>query len=261
MRTACTLITALLVPYFAAAQIDLNKMMLQKQPGSDQKGSVQVQEDESPYVPNSFVGSYRMEMHIFKKGVEDKHSPMNIRYAFQKDMTAMNIENMDEKARTMRMLYDLPNKWQYMLMDDGKGKKSAIKQKMKKIKMDTDKKNGADEMKISMTDEYKDIDGHKCRKITGENAEGKGEWWVAQDVDIDMMQVMSIVEARGRAHDEYARFGGKGLPMEMNWEKTDGSDRITMSTKEIVIGKADPGFFDLSGYQVTDMTAMPGFGH
>ena len=273
MRTLIFILAAAIICTTASAQINVNDMIKKRmeqqqakqnsgaQTGAEtQPSSVKVEDDNSPFVPNKFLGSYRMEMHFFKKGVEEKKSPTNARYAFKEDMTAMNIKQTDENAHDMRMIYDLKNKVQYMLMDDGKNK-TAMKQKLKTITVDSDKQKETSEMKVTMTDEYKVIDGHNCRKVTGENEESKGEWWVAQDVDIDMMEVMRTVQMKGRSRDEYAKFGGKGLPMEMIWEKKDGSDKLVMNTKDVLIGSPDASNFDISGYEVTDMTSMPGFGH
>ena len=123
------LITALpLIGMFTLnAQVDVNKLiqerMARQQGGqAGDQGKVKIEDDTDPYVPNSFIGSFRMEMHHFQNGTEEKSSPTTMRYWSKADMTVTKEELPDAKGRDMRMMTDLKNKWQYALVEDDKGK-------------------------------------------------------------------------------------------------------------------------------------------
>ena len=60
----------------ATAQTELEKMIQERMAGSGMK----VEDDTTPFVPNEFIGSFRMEMHMFKGTTEAEHSPTNMRY-------------------------------------------------------------------------------------------------------------------------------------------------------------------------------------
>ncbi|MBL0036597.1 MAG: hypothetical protein IPP26_12750 [Flavobacteriales bacterium] len=127
---AClSLLLALTAINVLTAQVNIGNMM--PKPGSS-KG-VSVEDDKSPFVPNSFIGSFRMENHMFSKGVEEKNSPTTMRYWSSAEMTMTKMEMPDAKGQDMRMLTDLKGKWQYMMMVDEKGKKTAMKSKKKTI--------------------------------------------------------------------------------------------------------------------------------
>ncbi len=72
-----------------------------------------------PGDPNAFIGSFRMEMHTFKSGKEDKHSPVNLRYWSTADKLIYAME-MPGQPQQMRMLTDLRTNSSYTLIDDGR---------------------------------------------------------------------------------------------------------------------------------------------
>ncbi|MBK8614303.1 MAG: hypothetical protein IPN85_12675 [Flavobacteriales bacterium] len=92
---ATLLLLALTTINVLTAQVNIGGMM--PKPGSS-KG-VSVEDDNDPFVPNTFIGSFRMENHLFKNGEEEKDSPTNMRYWSTPERTMTKVEMPDAKGR------------------------------------------------------------------------------------------------------------------------------------------------------------------
>lgn len=251
------LVLALSAPR-SIAQIDVNKMIQQRmakgQGGQEGSGDVKIEDDDTPFVPNAFIGSFRMEMHHFQNGIEEKDSPTNMLYWSKEDMTLTKMIMPDADGQDMRILVDLQNKWQYMLMTDGSGGKTAMKSRKKKVTIDSTHDHAAAE--VNMTNETKVIAGHTCVKVISKSEEGTWTGWVAQDLPTpfeDMMRNVSNGDPRmsGRMPSE------KGFPLEFEWVDADGKTSMHCYMKDVQVGKVDESLFNLDEY---DQVEMPGYG-
>ncbi len=235
----------------AAAQTDLEKMIQERMAAS----GVKMEDDTSPFVPNEFIGSFRMEMHMFQGTTEAEHSPTNMRYWSSADMTMNKMEMPSEKGRDMRILSDLKNKFQYTMMTDEEGKKMAMKSKKKKVTMAVEKDTKDPE--ITVTNETKTIEGHLCTKTIVKTDEGLWTGWVAKDVKAPFADMARSVGHRGDDKMLKTYNGMSGFPLEFEWVDVKGDERMECRIKELQVGAVDPGVFSLDGYQVME---MPSFG-
>lgn len=251
MRTPLLLL-ALTTINLLAAQVNIGGMI--PKPGNS-KG-VSVEDDNEPFVPNTFTGSFRMENHLFKNGAEEKNSPTNMRYWSMAEKTMTKVEMPDSKGQEMRMLTDLKGKWQYMMMVDDKGKKTAMKSKKKKITMRDDGKKPAPE--VTVTEETKVIDGHTCTKVIVKSTDGTWTGWVAKDMPAPFEDMMRNVKT-GDPGMTKRMSEVQGFPLEFEWLDANGKDRMVCYMKDVVIGTVDESVFSLDGYEVTEMPSM-GFG-
>jgi hypothetical protein len=204
-------------------------------------------QDEAP-----FTGSLTLEMHTFKKGVEDKDSPMNMYYWSKPDMVLFQPQ-IDKKNGEMKILVDLKGDHQYMLMTDDKGGKMAMKQKRQKDQVKGSEKES--DLKMERTDETKTIDGHLCRKYIGSDKEGTWIGWIAEDLKSPFEHV-SGQYAGGKNRNRPENYTD-GLPLEMTWESTDKKDKVVMYVRDLKIGSVDESLFDISGYQIMEMPSLP----
>jgi hypothetical protein len=229
-----------------------------QQPGQPgQPGGMKIEDDNDPFVPNSFIGSYRTEMHVFEKDVEKKDSPMNLSYYSNAEMMLMKNDMMARDGREMTMLTDLKGKWQYVLMTDEKGKKTAMKSHKKTVV--TDKKEAEDKRpEITVTNETKTIDGYACTKVIVKSEDGTWTGWVAKGIKGPFADVARNMELRGGAASLKFDEGVDGFPMEYEWVDTKSSDRIVGYTRNLKVGEVDPSVFSLDGYEVME---MPSFVH
>jgi hypothetical protein len=233
------------------AQVDINKAIEERM---RQHAAGQGAADERvPMVPNTFVGSFRMESHNYRNGAELKESPTNLRYWSSPERTLTKVELPQGKGQDMRLMLDLKDGWQYMLMTDDKGKRTAMKQRP--TRTDISGKDGA-EPKVTVTKETRDIDGHTCTKVIAESTDGTWTGWVALGMPgpyRDMLRTVRTGDSRltKRMSDV------NGFALEWEWTDANGKDRTQGFIRELVTGKVDESIFSLDGYQVTE---MPSFG-
>ena len=242
----------------ASAQDDLQKIIQERMAGSGMK----IEDDTSHFVPNEFIGSFRMEMHMYKSGVEAEHSPTNMRYYSKEDMTLNKMAMPSEdggktKGRDMSTLTDLKGKWTYMLMTDEEGKQMAMKSKKKKVTMTEDPKEATKEPEITETKETKTIEGHVCTKVIVKTEDGTWTGWVAKDVKAPFEDMTRNMGQRGNKNMTNAYKGVKGLPLEFEWLDKNGTDKMVCFMKDVKSGSVDEGVFSLDGYEVME---MPSFG-
>lgn len=260
MRTTASILVSLLF-FSASAQVDINKIMQGRtsQQGGGQQGTgspgTTMQDDTSPFVPNTFIGSYRMEMHFYKGDAEQKNSPTNMHFWSTEDMTLMRNSAAERDGQEMRILTDLKGKWTYTLMVDKTGKKTAMKSRKKRVTMAA--KEGAKPSVVTVTKETKVIDGRTCTKVIAVREDGTWTGWVAQDVPSPFPDMARNAMAGGS--DDYLSTSQEvtGMPLEFEWVEADGSDRMVCYIRDLVTGKVDASAFSLDGYEVME---IPSFG-
>ncbi len=196
-----------------------------------------------------FTGSVTLEMHTFKKGVEDKDSPVNMKYWSTPDKVLFQPQ-MDQKSGEMKILVDLKGDHQYMLMTDEKGGKMAMKQKRHKVKDNVEN----EDFKMERTDETKNIEGHVCRKYIGSDKKGTWEGWIAEELKSPFEHI-SGAQSGAKSKTQPQNYTD-GLPMEMTWESTDKKDKVVMYVRDLKVGEVDQSLFDISGYQIMEMPSL-----
>ncbi|HOY28228.1 MAG TPA: DUF4412 domain-containing protein [Flavobacteriales bacterium] len=239
---------AILLGNPATAQIDINAILQQNGSG------MQLVPDTDPFTPNTFVGSFTMEMHLFENGKEQEHSPANTTIHSSAEKIAIESQTPGVKEK-MRMIIDQKEKWQYMLMDDGAGTRMAMKtRKMKVVNDNPDAHLAGD---VRMTDETKTIDGHLCKKMTATDSSGTWIGWMAQDIDVPFHSFMKSVSSTGGDIHDDALVGVHGFPLEYEWTSTDGKERVQCTIRDLKMGSVDEKAFSLEGYQVMEIPTLP----
>lgn len=252
------LLSALLITTIVSAQVDINKM-IQERMGGDAK----IEDDTSPYVPNAFIGSFRMEMHMYKSGVEGEHSPMIMRYYSKEDMILNkmempSVEDGKTKGRDMSTLTDLKCKWTYTLMTDEDGKKMAMKSKKKKLTISEEPKDAGKVPEITVTNETKSIEGHTCTKVIVKSEDGTWTGWVAKEIKAPFEDMTRNMAQHGNEQGVKNYEGVEGFPLEYEWVDAKSGDKMICYMKELKLGAVDASVFSLDGYEVME---MPSFRH
>jgi Domain of unknown function (DUF4412) len=252
-RTMRSLITptAVLLALATTAQVDVSKMLQERMGG----GGVITEDDKFPFVPNEFIGSFRMEMHMYEGEQEQKNSPTNMRYWSSAEKTVNKMEMPDGKGQDMRIMTDLKEKWQYTLMTDDKGRKTAMKSRKKKFTVKEEP--GAKDPEITVTTETKTIDGHMCTKTIVKSEDGTWTGWVAKDIKAPFADMARSVGHRGNDKMMRSHKGMNGFPLEFEWVDANGKDRMVCYVKELTTGAVEESVFSLDGYEVME---MPSFG-
>lgn len=220
------------------------------QQGGSALDNVKIEDDNGPFVPNTFIGSFTMEMQNYENGKPSTDAPHVMHFWSSPDKTLMEFRSIPGKGAQMKMLTDLKEKWTCMMMTDGQGNKRAMKSHKKKITYTGD----ADMPHITVTKETKVIDGHTCTKVIGTSKEGTWTAWVAKDIDANLSDLMGAGPMRGNESPEWKDV--KGLPLEMEMADKDGHTTMVMHITDLKVGSVDPSVFSMDGYQVMEIPGM-----
>lgn len=216
-----------------------------------------------PTPENAVLATLVLEMQSFKKnGKLDEINTSKI--VFGKTGECM-VMNEGEKNET-RMLFDYKGAATYMVNEK---EKTAMKmpiinfqkmaEKMASQGGDMEDQNG----KWKRTDEQKEINSYNCRKYvyTNEKEKTKVDAWVTQDISIDLSgnhlfggQIKDFSKNDSNSNtvkidENYPRgLIVRSIYYQKNSETPSSEMNITTFKKS-----ADPAYFDLSGYKVTDI--------
>lgn len=225
---------------------------------SGAKGKASVQEDNTPFKPLGFTGSYRWEIRMYKNGTEEKDSPTSIGMAFDDTHMAL-LPHTDKKEGDLRVVFDLKNRYTYTLVTDKKGERTGIKMKARRLLAENDSTSMAEwDTKVARTGETKLIEGHNCRKYTFSSEDGTGEAWIAEDIPFNAFEALATM--MGPRSTKWQQAPYHGVVMENTWNDKKGKEQVKMYVRDLVLGKVDPALFSTDGYAIQDMTAMPVFG-
>lgn len=236
----------------SVAQVDINSMMQDHAMGGT-KG-MKVVEDTDPFTPNEFVGSFTLELHSFKGGMEETNSPMNMQITSSAEKSIMRMDNA-KGGSGVNVLTDHKDKFQYVLMTDAKGKKMAIKTKKMKVLMTDSAMKETPNFKV--TNETKTIDGHVCTKIISKTEEGTWTGWVAKDIKAPLGDMMRGMHGAASAEITRKMKGMDGFPLEFSYEDAKEPKRVVGHIRNLKIGEVDNSNFSLDGYEVMEMPMMP----
>ncbi|CAM3501420.1 DUF4412 domain-containing protein [Aequorivita lipolytica] len=216
-----------------------------------------------PTPENAVQATLVVEIQSFKKnGKLDETTTSKI--VFGKTGECM-VMNEGEKNET-RMLFDYKGAATYMINEK---EKTAMKMPIINFQKMAEKmasQGGALEDKNGQwkrTDEQKEINGYSCRKhiYTNESEKTKVDAWVTQDISIDLSgnhlfggQIKDFSKNASTAttsklDENYPR----GLMVRsIYYQKNSGTPSSEMNIATFK-KSADPAYFDLSGYKVTDL--------
>ncbi len=215
-----------------------------------------------PIPENPVQATLVMEMQSFKKnGNLDKTTTTKI--LFGKTGECM-IMNEGEKNET-RMLFDYKGAATYIVNNK---EKTAIKmpiinfqkmaEKMASQGGDMEDDNG----QWTRTDEQKEINGYECRKYvyTNESEKTKVDAWVTQDISIDLSgnhlfggQIKNFSQNASTSTTQLDKNYPRGMMVRsIYYQKNSETPNMEMNITTFE-KSSDPIYFDLSGYQVTDL--------
>ena len=83
--------------------------------------------------------------------------------------------------------------------------------------------------------------------------------WVDENSKVNMADAFSGI-AQMQKQQSLQNAPQKGMMLETTWTDSKGVEKVLMRTHEFEVGKVDEKVFSTDGYEVIDMTTMPGFG-
>lgn len=236
MKTIHTILTVIQ----AHAQSDLAKAL----------GGLKVEEDNSAFVPNAFIGDFTVEQRHYKNGEERKSSPNTLHYFGVEDKTLMYSTDQEGTDNNTRILIDLRTKYTYSLSPGSKGHMSALKVRKKNLTV-KELKDGK-QPEVTVTAETRAILGHTCVKTIIKDEHGTVPCWIKEDVPAPFGDMMRNMVPTGSTDKS------KGFALESEFIDADGKNRSTNTVKELRFGPVDAVVFSLDGYEVQE---LPSFGN
>lgn len=241
----------MLITLPGAAQVDMNALM--------KSAGMQVEPDNGPIVLNTFVGSLRLEMHQYSRNgqtaadewKEEKTSPANMEYASNSQYTLVKMKSKEKEGQNFGMLTDHKAKVQYMLTQDAKGQKMAIKQRKTKVVVPDEKSD--DDVVVKRMDEQRTILGHTCIKYVATAKDGQWTGWVAERMEAPFEDMMRQSSSSNDRMAEKMRLM-PGFALEWEWISADGTERHVAYVRDLQMGEVDAKAFSLDGYTMMDMS-------
>ncbi|MBP8824398.1 MAG: DUF4412 domain-containing protein [Flavobacteriales bacterium] len=220
-------------------------------------GQVEVVDDNDPFQPNAFSGSFRMEMHLFKDGMEVPEGPGNIHFWSSPEMTLMSMAAQHPSTgptTDMKVLTDFKGKWTYFLMTDPKGTKTAMKSRKKKFI--TNAGGTSPQGRFTVTKETRIIDGHSCTKVIGTTEDGTWTGWVAKDIAVPFSDLAPSLNRGASAQGGQDWEGLPGFPLEFEMSDKEGRKTMECFVKDLWTGDVDPSVFSMAGFKVMEVPGI-----
>jgi len=152
---------------------------------------------------------------------------------------------------SMKIMVDNAQNKQYMLMNMN-GQKMAMPVDMKSLEKAPE---AYSEPKLTITQETKVINNHKCTKVLTESETQKGIFWVSPDVGMDYAEFYKILSA-WKSQNNMVRIpelkSVKGFPIEIVSTDKKKNETTTIKISDISHVKVDPKLFSMDGYQMMD---------
>ncbi len=201
---------------------------------------------------------------------EKPKSNMSITYYYKEYNCAsvMKFENTTHGSSMDRTIMNFKEGKSTMLMTDKKGRKTGMRMELKTIdwvaKVAIKKDNAQlanGEASLKTTNEYKIIEGYKCRKYIHETEKYTTELWVTTESKIDYMQLnralYHVFAGTGQNQNAYFDAGMKGIAIQTHLIPKDGhSQECIMTMEDINAGYAPAEMFSTDGYDVKDMPTI-----
>ena len=118
------------------------------------------------------------------------------------------------------------------------------------------------EAEIKATDEYKTIEGYKCRKYIYENDKYISELWVTNDNKLDYVKMNNALfnvfaNSKDPNQNAYYKAGMKGFTIQTHMMPKDKRmQECIMTMKDIKLGSVPAEMFSTAGYEITDMPSI-----
>ena len=147
--------------------------------------------------------------------------PNNLMIYDKKEETLISVNNIKYKGKAMK-------EWKFR---------------------DTEKRNN-EVLTLTKTTEIKEIGGYIARKYIVEGKGIEGFMWLTKEIDADFGLICDLM-----GYDNYNYSKSFGFPLLIDITLKDGT-RENISVNEIVENNYDSSLFDVSAYQLIDMTDL-----
>lgn len=104
--------------------------------------------------------------------------------------------------------------------------------------------------------EAKAIEGYLCRKAIAESSDYDAVLWIAEDIPLSMMRVLSyqtVGEGKSQKElEQFDQFGAEGLPLEMHLTSKKGKADVTIRLENFK-EEIDDSIFSIEGHSINEV--------
>ncbi len=193
-----------------------------------------------------------------------------IQYYFKNYECSFVFKTAQGNSSTDRMIMNYKEGKSTTLMTDKKGKKTGMVMEMKNydwiINYAVDKNTKMledDDATIKKTDEYKTIEGYKCRKFIYEDYTNTIEYWVSNSIDMKYVRMNqaafnNLYTGRKKTNENpYQKVGMNGLIIQTHiLPKNSRNEESIITMKNIKFGNVPDGVFSTEGYEIATMPSL-----
>lgn len=212
-------------------------------------------DDDDDFDPSKvFVGS--VDMKISTNNASDNHEMPTMTYYSNGEKLAikMNIDQGKGMQKEMRMIFDPKEKTMTTLEATSK---MAMVMKIPDLTGHIDEDSlKMKNVKVEKTNETKDIEGFKCRKIILTSDDGVYEFWITKEIKGTLAGLMGQMGGNNKNPFGDSMKSMKGFVLEAKLQNTDSNDIVTMNFTNIKLGQPDAALFSTDGYKVQDMSSL-----
>ncbi len=253
---------------------DAERDVEKKYEGDRQKGVKAVDErldkwEETDKAKRATIEPFpTMSMTMSIEYPEKPKNNVSIDYYFR-NYDCASVFKMEKGNNMDRVIMNFKEGKSTMLMTDKKGRKTGMVMDLKNfdwaIKNAVDKNNKQLEdgdATLTATDEYKTIEGYKCRKYMYEDQNYKSDMWVSNSVGMDYMKFnkaaySAFANSKNPNNNAYYKAGMNGVVIQTHmYPKGGRSEEAIMTMKNIKPNYAPEEMFSTAGYEITQMPSM-----
>lgn len=210
------------------------------------------EQEDIPFVPNSFIGSLHLTMTSFKNDKMEKNNPIEVELHLKKDKTGMVMAVPDNPKSLMIM--DLKDN-KIIMVQDMEGERKGMK--MKRPNFNMTKKMTDQEVDIQKTGKTKVIDGYRCEEYILTTEDGVSHAWVTKDLKAhwsDLNSSFMGLSNAGKDQDQNQFKDVDGFPIESTYVSSNGKDKMVTRCTNIKPGVVNEGLFDMGKYSIQDLS-------
>lgn len=253
----------------------IEKKYEKKYEGDRQKGEKAVDErldawDEKDKESRSKITPFpTMSLSIEMNYPEKPKNNGTIDY-YYKNYDCASVMKFEKQQNGMdRTIMNFKDGKMIMLMTDKKGRKTGMQMELKSVdwvtkaavaKSEKDLANG--DASFTATNEYKTIEGYKCRKYLHETESYTSEIWMTNDSKIDVAhynQSMYRVfyNSKNPSTNAFQQAGMSGMIIQHHmFPKDKRMEECIMTFKNIKMGNVPNEIFSTEGYEITAMPSI-----
>jgi hypothetical protein len=213
-----------------------------------------------------FLGTFTMqtEKHDGKRA-DAQAQTAKVNYAITDQKIALTFDNGNATAPKMKMIYDQKQQTitSYTVGNNSDKRATVMPMPSEQTYYVSGRATAsatANKTTLKATDEVKNIAGYECKKYIAETSNYLVTLWATDQLHLNVAQLMSYMGAQVTQYDadKIAYLNGElGTALESEMVHKISHDKLKLTIQDIqnAVGHA---VFDLSGYQITDMSKPKG---